>query len=136
MLEGLRPHVPSRASLPGPDTATFAGLDAYIQLMRWADLEWWLVLQQLLTWRVSTSSSTVGLTTLGALLVSHTLLEPPSFSVTHPSAPPPRAVCRDCWAENPRSRPNFAVVVARLQQMMAPTSSLGSSETGSGPGRS
>ncbi len=37
-MEGLRPQVPPRIALPGPDTLAFAGLDAYCQLMRdcWA----------------------------------------------------------------------------------------------------
>ena len=30
---GERPHVPPSDQLPGPDTASFAGLDAYIALM-------------------------------------------------------------------------------------------------------
>ena len=34
VLHGERPAVPPREELPGPDTATFAGLDAYCQLMR------------------------------------------------------------------------------------------------------
>ena len=34
VLEGLRPEVPPRAELPGPDTATYAGLDAFVQLMQ------------------------------------------------------------------------------------------------------
>ena len=31
---GGRPDVPPRAALPGPDTAGWAGLEAYVQLMR------------------------------------------------------------------------------------------------------
>lgn len=34
MLEGLRPEVPSREELPGPDAATFAGLDDFVALMQ------------------------------------------------------------------------------------------------------
>ncbi|KAI7842018.1 hypothetical protein COHA_004219 [Chlorella ohadii] len=36
--QGGRPEVPPREALPGPDTASWAGLDAYVQLMRdcWA----------------------------------------------------------------------------------------------------
>ena len=38
MTEGGRLEVPARAALPGPDDATFAGLDDYVALMRrcWA----------------------------------------------------------------------------------------------------
>jgi serine/threonine protein kinase len=38
VLEELRPEVPSRAELPGPDAATYAGLDAFVELMQecWA----------------------------------------------------------------------------------------------------
>ncbi|KAL4441802.1 hypothetical protein ABPG77_003718 [Micractinium sp. CCAP 211/92] len=38
VLQGERPQVPPYEALPGPDTASFAGLDAYVQLMRdcWA----------------------------------------------------------------------------------------------------
>lgn len=32
--QGGRPEVPLREELPGPDTAGWAGLDAYVQLMR------------------------------------------------------------------------------------------------------
>ena len=32
--QGGRPEVPPREALPGPDTAAWAGLDAYVQLMR------------------------------------------------------------------------------------------------------
>ena len=32
--QGGRPDVPIREALPGPDTAGWAGLDAYVQLMR------------------------------------------------------------------------------------------------------
>jgi len=32
VLEGLRPEVPSREELPGPDAATFAGLDDFVAL--------------------------------------------------------------------------------------------------------
>lgn len=35
---GGRPEVPPRRALPGPDSAGFAGLDAYCQLMRWVEL--------------------------------------------------------------------------------------------------
>ncbi len=34
VLQGERPQVPPYEALPGPDTASFAGLDAYVQLMR------------------------------------------------------------------------------------------------------
>jgi hypothetical protein len=36
--QGGRPEVPARDQLPGPDSASWAGLDAYVQLMRdcWA----------------------------------------------------------------------------------------------------
>ena len=34
VINGGRPAVPSRPDLPGPDTSRFAGLDAYLQLMR------------------------------------------------------------------------------------------------------
>ena len=34
VLAGERPAVPPREALPGPDTAEFAGLDDYCQLMR------------------------------------------------------------------------------------------------------
>lgn len=34
VLEGLRPEVPSREELPGPDAATFAGLDDFVALMQ------------------------------------------------------------------------------------------------------
>ena len=33
-MSGGRPDVPPREALPGPDTAGWAGLDAYLQLMR------------------------------------------------------------------------------------------------------
>ncbi|KAI7840643.1 hypothetical protein COHA_005664 [Chlorella ohadii] len=38
IMAGGRPEVPPREALPGPDTATWSGLDAYLQLMRecWA----------------------------------------------------------------------------------------------------
>ena len=32
--QGGRPEVPPREALPGPDTASWVGLDAYVQLMR------------------------------------------------------------------------------------------------------
>ena len=32
--QGGRPEVPAREALPGPDTVAWAGLDAYVQLMR------------------------------------------------------------------------------------------------------
>ena len=32
--QGVRPEVPARKALPGPDTAGWAGLDTYVQLMR------------------------------------------------------------------------------------------------------
>ena len=32
--QGGRPEVPPRQALPGPDTAAWAGLDAYVHLMR------------------------------------------------------------------------------------------------------
>lgn len=37
-LPASRPEVPPREELPGPDSATFSGLDAYLQLMEacWA----------------------------------------------------------------------------------------------------
>ena len=34
IVAGVRPEVPARKALPGPDTAGWAGLDAYMQLMR------------------------------------------------------------------------------------------------------
>lgn len=34
VLQGDRPEVPPREALPGPDTAAFVGMDAYVQLMR------------------------------------------------------------------------------------------------------
>ena len=38
LFHGNRPQLPPRDELPGPDTAAFAGLDAYIALMQrcWA----------------------------------------------------------------------------------------------------
>lgn len=38
IAQGGRLEVPAREALPGPDTASFAGLDAYIALMQrcWA----------------------------------------------------------------------------------------------------
>ena len=35
VINGGRPEIPSRSNLPGPDTASFASLDAYLALMRW-----------------------------------------------------------------------------------------------------
>ena len=34
VINGGRPEIPSRPNLPGPDTASFASLDAYLDLMR------------------------------------------------------------------------------------------------------
>ena len=34
VINGGRPEIPSRPNLPGPDTASFASLDAYLALMR------------------------------------------------------------------------------------------------------
>ena len=34
VMAGGRPEVPPRQALPGPDTASFAGLDDYVLLMR------------------------------------------------------------------------------------------------------
>lgn len=34
VLDGKRPEVPPAEALPGPDAARFAGLGAYLQLMR------------------------------------------------------------------------------------------------------
>ena len=34
VINGGRPEIPARPNLPGPDTASFASLDAYLDLMR------------------------------------------------------------------------------------------------------
>lgn len=40
VLDGNRPEIPPRDSLPGPDNDKFMQLDAYCQLLRCAELVW------------------------------------------------------------------------------------------------